>query len=103
MAEFSDGRGAEWRGIQVSGRGLSGEVGDAPAASTRGGWSTGNLVTDNLRAHPSLEVVAELGLDRLELSGSGGRGSEGDAALVVDLGRPTPEVRRVVLIEEGGQ
>ena len=45
-------------------------------------------------------LAAHATVGRLEVTSVGGRGGSADGALLVDLGRPQPDEREVVLVEE---
>jgi triacylglycerol esterase/lipase EstA (alpha/beta hydrolase family)/CHAT domain-containing protein/tetratricopeptide (TPR) repeat protein len=103
MATVSDEQRTDWLGIGISGRGLRAEVEWGVAGASRSATGPVDQVSALLSSTEGLQVEAEATVGQLEVRGTGGRGGAAEGALVVDLGRPDPSVRRVVLVEEEGQ
>jgi tetratricopeptide (TPR) repeat protein len=101
MTTISDGTPAQWGEVALTARGLQADVTWGVSASARSGDSAVDPLSAQIDAADGLQLVAQAQVRRLALTGTGGRGGPPDGAVVVDLGHPVADERRVVLVQEG--
>lgn len=103
MAAVSDTERSEWQGFAVTGQALRCQAEWGIAAAARSDGVTVDPVAAAIDATDGMQTLGVTTISGLELTGIGGRGSAGDGVLRVDLGRPDPGERRLVLVEEQGR